>query len=361
MEFLTDWTAWPALWMDALRTYLGQHARLASCLDALRLALPLALLMAFTGLSLISAAARLRALRLRRSSYDKCARQLSLLALWMGWLLLVGGRVWLFAVRGGMAPDALPDYLLESAWLLLGAAVLGLSLYHALWKPLARKPVPHALLAGGCCTAALLALGCAMAVGRLHAGHPLPDAADLPRLCTLAGMPQLCALAMTPALVTAMAGGMGALWLVLRRRHDDFGRDHYNTMLPWCAAWARNGWLPAWLALLGLAGADVLARQAECPFDGMDALWTSVWLVVWLLPGLLWHLAARSRTPLRHKAGLLLALLLALSAVPAYHAAMTGQAAPSPLTPWTCPAAGAPGMPAAPEAPSPAEKPDPAA
>ena len=44
----------------------------------------------------MSATARILSITRRRSSYDKCARQLAVLGLILGWLLLIGGRIWLF-------------------------------------------------------------------------------------------------------------------------------------------------------------------------------------------------------------------------------------------------------------------------
>lgn len=96
MNVFQDILAAGEVWMQALRQLLAGHPLVQSGLDAVALAAALTALAAFAGLGVISGTARLLAVTRRRASYEKCARQLALLALALGWPLLVGGRIWLF-------------------------------------------------------------------------------------------------------------------------------------------------------------------------------------------------------------------------------------------------------------------------
>ena len=114
-------------------------------------------------------------------------------------------------------------------------------------------------------------------------------------------------------LLLALPAAFGAFWLVLRRKYDDYGRDHYNVTLPWCAAWARNAWLALWLLMLAFNGLNVYDRWQNGVFTSYDALLQSIPLLLWLIPPLLWAVVSSSKTPLRHKFSLALALLLSIA------------------------------------------------
>lgn len=305
-----------ATWMDALRHLLQAYPLLQTCLDALIVALPLAALLAFAGMGFMSATARILSFTRKRSSYDKCARQLALLGLILGWLLLIGGRVWLFFTQEAYTPDSLPGFLVEISWAMLSVGVLLISLYYVLWKMLAKMPTLHVTLGILSGVQGCAAVFMTLASARLLAAFARPDAAGL----TLGdlflpgwGAPFWSALCYTLPLILAMPAAFGALWLPLRRKQDDFGRDHYNVMIPWCAGWARNAWTVFWLLLVVSSIMQIQQQWQGGIFTAQDAMLQSGRLLLWLIPLLLWTMVRRSAIPLRHKLSLLIALLIAIS------------------------------------------------
>ena len=151
--------------------------------------------------------------------------------------------------------------------------------------------------------------------GERHA-LSLPEASSItiPQLFTPQfGQAYLSALCYTLPLIFALAGAFGAVWLLLRRKADDFGRDYYNTMVPWCTRWARNAWILLWLLLVASSGLEIWQTwQTSGVFMQQDAVFQSVRVLLWLLPALLWTLVVRSATPLRQKPALVIGLLLSM-------------------------------------------------
>lgn len=326
MNFFQEMAAALTTWMDALR-HLGQSFPLARMgLDALSIALPLAALLAFAGLGFMSAAARALAVTRKRASYEKCARQLALLSLLLGWALLICGRVWLFFTQSSYTPDSISDFMVEMSWIMLGLAVLINSMYFALWKFLLKLPMLHVGMGVVSGIQGIIATVASLAAARLLTALARPDA-DLLTLGHIYvpgfGTPFWCALFWSLPLMLAVAGGMGAFWLVLRRKYDDFGRDHYNTMLPWCATWARNAWAVFWVILLASSVFDVQNAWQNDTFTVTDAIMESAELLLWLAPALLWTFVARSATPMRHKITLLAALALAVAIMLPFYLNMT--------------------------------------
>ena len=335
MNFFQEMAATLTTWMDALR-HLGQSFPLARMgFDALSVALPLAALLAFVGLNFMSATARGLAVTRKRASFEKCARQLALLGLLLGWILLICGRVWLFFTQGSYTPDSPSDFMVEMSWVMLGLAVLFNSLYFALWKFLIKMPLLHVGLGVVSGIQACIATAASLAAARLLTALARPDA-DMLTLGHIYvpgfGTPFWCALFWSLPLMLAIAGGMGAFWLVLRRNYDDFGRDHYNTMLPWCATWARNAWAIFWVILLASSVFDVQREWQKETFTAMDAVLESAELLLWLVPALLWTWVARSATPMRHKLTLLTAVVLAVAVMLPFYLNMTEITLPASMT-----------------------------
>lgn len=308
--------------MNAVHDFLSANPLLQTSLDVLGVVIPLAMLLAFAGMGFMSATARILSYTRGRSSYGKCARQLAALGLILGWLLLIGGRIWLFFTQESYTPDSLPSFMVEMTWILLGIGVLISSLYYALWKPLATMPVLHVtlgILSGVQGSAAVVA---ALASARFLTALAQPDAVSM----TLGdlflpewGSPFWSALCYTPPLILAMPAAFGALWLPLRRAYDDFGRDHYNTMIPWCAAWARNAWGLFWLLLLVSSGMQIAHHWQAGVFTMQDAIIQTSRLLLWLIPALLWTLVCRSAIALRHKLTLLAALVITITFMLPYY------------------------------------------
>lgn len=264
------------------------------------------LLLTLTGLPVLCLAAEARAVR-GSGFYDKCSRQLTAQMLRLSWTLLLAAPVLVY-VREGLS-TSLPLLL----WLgvVLAQAIFA-TLYAVCWirrSSRALRAVPGVL-------AAVTAL---LAMYALLLPPPVPgtggEAADLSAALRCFLPPQETAfwstLAQLPFLALSLAGGAGAVWLLYRRRRDDFGRDYYTAMISWCARRAYLFWMLLWLLLAGGA----LARLQAAPWHVPPAVLTelSLAIVPWLLPALLWAPVLYSPVPLRHKLMLVLGLLAALA------------------------------------------------
>ena len=315
--------------MNPFLEFMHANPFLRASWDILCVTLPLAMLLAFAGTSCMTVAAQCLAARRRRASYARGARQLSLLGLILGWLLLTGSRVWLFLDETDYAllPSILPGFsLLEPVWFLLGGAVLAISVCHALWKTLSPMPALHISLGLLCCLLACLALAAALVAARCLAMCPQAGEAASLKSLFMPGIeqPYWSALCMTLPLSLALAAGCGASWLPLLRRRDDFGRDHYNTMVAWCATWARNAWILLWLLLFFSSAQQIWLHWPSGGFSPTAALHESLQLLLWLLPAPLWAWAAHSALPLRHRLSMFLALLIGIIFVYPYCQKITG-------------------------------------
>lgn len=297
-------------------------------------------LLALSGLPVMAVTGQTLARLRQRTSYDKCARQLAALAALLGWILTLGGAVlaWLrlrplldspetLGASVSLLGQTLPFTVRAQAdmlvWLALACGTLFVSLHVVLWRSLRQSPALHqtlGLLGAIFCYAGIYGV---MSVVSADAAFELGE----PRAETLRGifLPGEAStlwngLSYLLPLTLVMAGGLGALWLVARRHRDDYGRDHYTQMLPWCAAWARNSWIVLWLLLVCFTAINVWhASVAGEPLPLVEMSRYGARLLLWLIPGLLWTIAVRSATPLRHKLTLLLALVLAAGfVVPVY-------------------------------------------
>lgn len=312
-------------------------------------------LLALAGLPVMAVAGQTLARVRQRSSYDKCGRQLAVLAALLGWVLTLAGAavIWMRlqpllaaaqstdtatdAAAGGAsaamaalgqtlaAVQAQADVLV---WCALACGTFFISLHVVLWRTLRQSPALHqtlGLLGTVLCYAAVYGV---MSVVSADAAFDLGE----PKPTTLQGifLPLETStlwngLSYLLPLTLGMAGGLGALWLVLRRHRDDYGRDHYTQMLPWCASWARNSWIVLWMILVGFTAINMWHISLEGEPLALPVLAEyGARLLLWLIPGLLWTIVVRSATPLRHKLTLLLALLLAMGfEVPVYMGLVT--------------------------------------
>ena len=213
----------------------------------------------------------------------------------LGWLMLLGGRLWLILALDGFDSYSIIVLLSEATWMMFGFSVIVSCCYFMLWKFLTNYPVLHIILGVIAFLQGLMTCVGVMAV--------------TPQF----GQAYLSALCYTLPLIFALAGAFGAVWLLLRRKADDFGRDYYNTMVPWCTRWARNAWVLLWLLLVASSGLEIWQTwQTTGVFMQQDAIFQSLRVLLWLLPALLWTLVARSATPLRQKPALVIGLLLSM-------------------------------------------------
>ncbi len=287
----------------------------------------------------------------KRSAYEKCAKQISLLSCLCSWLINI---VALWPLWQRLAPhftkqnslihptqsaenitsttqsvqsfnfSALLEHIQNTIWIqailliwasLLLATILT-TLCHVLWPVWKKWRLPYQ------CTLIIITSWMAWAFygtmcfifaeNAAHLGIPYP--ATLTMFFQSSFDTSIWnALPYVPPLAFAMAGGTSAVWLILRRNSDDFGRDYYATMLPWCATWARNAWFIMWVLLLGVTAIQWIHLIQEGSYLQSPAfLHTALLLLLWVIPGVLWTLCIKSATPLRHKATLILALVLGM-------------------------------------------------
>lgn len=299
-----------------MQNFLASNPVLQSALDFASVIIPLAFLFAFCGMSILAVAGEILGLRRRRAFYEKCALQLALLGQGLGWTLLVGGRIWLYFVEKELPETSFLTSVHEVCWVVLGLAVIFSCIYFLLWKTLAHQlPLVHIGVGIFGALQGVLALLLVLAGMRIVSIINLPHAEETVIMPGEALMPvwgtgYAAAACLTVPLLLGMPAAFGAVWLLLRRKRDDFGRDHYNTVLPWCAAWARNAWGIVWLLLLLFSGLDVYRMTQAGNLVVEECVTTGIRILLWLIPPLLWHMTARSATPMRHKAGLVLALLI---------------------------------------------------
>ena len=297
---------------STLQRFLAENHTIALTWDVLCLVIPCAFLLAFTGMGFMSATARIFAVTRKRSSYEKCSRQLAFLGMMIGWGLLAGSRVWIFFQEKRFPPEI--TYLIEMSWLLLSLAVMLSSIYFVLWRLLKNMPVLHMTVGLISAVQACLTLVMILLTARFLAAFVHPEAATLTMEHIIPmswDAPCWTAACYSLPLVFAMPAAFGSLWLVLRRNREDFGRDYYNTMIPWCAAWARNAWTVLWLILLTSGSVQMWLQWQSGSFDQQSALLDCARILLWAIPALLWAMVCRSAIAMRHKITLLLALAVA--------------------------------------------------
>ena len=296
-----------------MQAFLADNPVLQNILDMAAIIIPLSMLFAFCGICILTVSGEVLGVRRRRSFYGKCAMQLSMLGQGLGWTLLVGGRVWLYFLEQDIPNGSILVTFHEISWMVLGLSVIFSCIYFLLWKTLASYPGIHIGLGVICALQSVLALLLVLASLRTLAVVNLPLAEETTLLQVLVpvwGTEYATSLCYIPFLLLAMPAAFGCVWLLLRRKKDDYGRDHYNTVLPWCAAWARNAWAIVWLLLLAASVLELSPLLQDGTLETADAVTAGIRVLLWLIPVLFWFIAARSATPLRHKAGLTVSLIL---------------------------------------------------
>ena len=298
--------------LESWRHLCQVYPWLQSIWDALGIIIPLSCMLAFAGAVFISALAKIIYVSQKRASFNKCSRQIGMLALILGWALMIGGRIWLYL--NPHESGTLENFLLEMSWLLLSLGVLLTTIYYTFWKILVNMPVLHVTIGMISAVQNCLALACILFTIRISAGISVVDADSLklPELFPQAwNAPLWNACAYTLPLIFAYAGAFSACWVAFRRKFDNFGRDYYNQMLPWCAKWARNSWIILWLIFAAASATQLYYARSDEDRLMEDLLLEGTRLLFWLLPLLLWIMAARSAIPMRHRLSLILALVLA--------------------------------------------------
>ena len=198
--------------LESVRAFIADNPLLQTGLDMGSIIVPFALLYAYFGLTFIAICGEIIALRRKRSAYNKCARQLACLSMLLGWLMLLGGRLWLIMALDGFDSYSIIVLLSEATWMMFGFAAIVSCCYFMLWKFLANYPVLHIVLGAIAFLQGLMTCVGVMAVTRLYNALSLPEASSItiPQLFTPQfGQAYLSALCYTPRL-SSMALTMAA-------------------------------------------------------------------------------------------------------------------------------------------------------
>lgn len=277
---------------------------------ALPASLVLILLLSTAGLPFLSLAGQTLAKAHRRSFYDKCGKQMAMLCALIAPLVLCISIA--ITVRSIQLDPLLVESPLRLPIITLLAAMAGSSifsvLYFLLWKRLAKTlPLVHQFLGLAASVGMLTTLFIASALARviMLPGHPLPATAPPIELMKAFLMPPITSMLWSLSLlalcgVIAIAGAMAMFWLVLRRDADNFGRDYYAFVMPWCARWSLVGAIMT-LAPLGYNLWIVLQAPltGTIPMPPLLPLGLSILapLVAITCSGLI----SKSQTPMRYK------------------------------------------------------------
>lgn len=285
-------------------------------MDLLWIVISLGFFMIYSGIIFISAIARITGVARNRIAFAKCARQLARLGLITGWLLLIISRIWLYYNKASFPSDSMENFMLEFSWLLLSLGVLLTSIFYTLWGVLKNMPVLHSTIGMLAAIQNCLTFFAIIFTIRIIGDEiVVTNQLQLDRLLPTNWYdPFWSGIFSTLPLILAFAGGAAGCWLLISRKWDDFGRDYYSGMLPWCAGWARNMWFLLWLIYIVFS----MGQLIHIPAMGENLIEETVHAVIWLMPFLFWLAFSLTKYPLRHKWILFVALILAFCFLPNY-------------------------------------------
>lgn len=309
----------PAMWATLVQTLQ----------PALLPVLVLCLVLVMTGLPLIVLLALSRSQK--KNLYKLSVRQITPVLVFFNWIFFAGVGVFFFGKFFSFEIDAfllflhnfdLQNFIFVQGFCLLIACLFLLSafiwtIFAGCWKTLRQ----HQMLAW---IFALIGFFCALLVPMLcllifsFAGNTeLPESiASLQDILALAE--NVGAFLCDPSHVVlqislaglilpslALAGSFGLVWVLVRRNHDDFGRDYYTLA---AHSYARYGAVTGWATL-----AFFLALRwihAGGFFLTFDQIPLEIFCVFCLsLAALLCTVIGISQTPMRHKLSMILALI----------------------------------------------------
>jgi len=269
------------------------------------------------GLPLTSAALLFAPSKRVKVFRDKFGQQTATLCLLTGFLglLCLAACIFVSLTRPNSHFPVLTSPLLiplAGAFVLAGLLAL---VYRAAWQGLKHKRVIHASIGAAATLAAWAAFYLFIASSRQHPATPSAPAPDLETLILSTGswifLFLLCALSLT------LAGALSSLYLILRRKKDDFGRDYYNYALKLACKWALFSAVPvlafhAWLTVM-LAGPMTFSPAARgyaafLIWDGPAAA------LCLLIACVFWALVLKNQNPLRLKLLCIVATVLTWAA-----------------------------------------------
>lgn len=244
-----------------------------------------------------------------RGFYRKVARQLSLMSLTLGSLifaLFIAALIFLLRQQ----PELMAPPYVYPLFVVVGLVALGelfLIAYVFSWNPQKKAGVFHAWLglkAGGCAAVALF-LGTGLLRRIVHTPPEAMEGAPLlDQLISFFSIPLHSLfwplLVESIALGCAAAGALGAVWLLMLRSRQDYGRDYYNFALPYCAKWATAGTIASVPPAIFAYFQAMRVMLPELSHDPSLPLLITACVLPLLASGL-WIALSKSPTPLRHK------------------------------------------------------------
>ena len=302
--------------MNIFQTLLT-HPILGPLLPMLLAALAMTFLFSYTGLTFMVGALQTTGMRTKRSAYNKAAKQLAVLCLGLGWILLIASRIYLFLSSDSYVPASFLATVTELSWGLFGFSVIAVSIHFAVWNFMEKHRIWHAVIVFLAGFNAVVGTYAILGSLRLMAALELPNAASL----TLADLfsfsfpsPLCNALIAALLLILAMPAAAGLVWFIMRRKKDDFGRDYYTTVMKWTAGWGKIAWIP----LLLVMGAEVYfdvtpLLQAESEITLMTIASQAARVVPPVLVCIFMWLTAKNDLPMRCKPLCILAFLLSMT------------------------------------------------
>jgi hypothetical protein len=260
------------------------------------------------------------ALARRKSLHAKCALQISQAAFFCGLFALAATALSVIFLLGRYQPEMLrPPLLWQPLAVFLPplAALLLLLLHLALWEPLKKFRLPRLFfgLIAALFSLLLLFTGLLLVSAVLRAQAVSLDAFFQVLVPDFFSSPVLWVLlAYLVCMGMASGSGLAQLWLLIRRRKADYGRDYYVFAMRYCALFALIFTLLATTCAGGIYW--LLDRSTPCELSQTHDL--GLMLIAWGLPlscSLLWLGISKSDTPLRHKPGAFFACLFLLVAL----------------------------------------------
>ncbi|MBQ9537353.1 MAG: hypothetical protein IJU79_06175 [Desulfovibrionaceae bacterium] len=281
------------------------------------LLLAILLYLSFAGVGAMLLAGRILARRRKRSSYDKCARQLGCIGLCIGFPLLIASKVYFYLQTGQWFSITTQGFFTEIAWVMVALILLYLLLYVAIWKLTQKATWIQNIFGSICLLQGLVSTFVLLIIAKLTltphidlTWQTFPQFLldSLPPL----GSATLLALVITLPILFALPAIFGNIGLLCVRKLHDYGRDHYNIAISWCTAWLSRCGL--WIILICLMQAGYIYYQqwqahVFLPWEFLDlGIFTGIWVVVVFIMTFI----ARSTIPLRHKLSMCFADILVI-------------------------------------------------
>lgn len=276
----------------------------------LLLSIPTCLFLAGAALPCLSLV--LLAMGRKRGLYERCARQIAQLDFGVNWTLLICCGFFFFwhLYTATTSTFFMQFGIITSGFLLI--ATLLWSVYAKAWKTLRSNPIFLWLfgLMAWICEIAILCL-LFLSINDVQFAHVPTWQGLVSLVASSAKMPQFLLLTALLFLSAASAGGLSLIWLVMRRNKDEYGRDYYTFAANWCGRWGSIG---AW-------GALILFAIAHWLVTGWTSFSSDIYPLEMLsgiplgISAVLWTAIALSKSPMRHKIGMVCALICLLMSV----------------------------------------------